>query len=218
MAAAQALALLRIGLGVEFALWAWTKTQDGWLATGSGLEDVLVSYLPRSEQIYATFLQSFVLPNIDAFARLVTVGEWAVGLTLIFGLRTRLGSLVGMFLMANFALMRGLLDISGSIDHLFFLACLVCLIGSAGNTWGIDALRRARVQGLQRGDGRAAVPNAWANPRAALDGTHSAPNSSSLHSTATIPIRIGWSRYGTLLETVLFARRSRTPAVEDRRI
>jgi len=154
---ARGLALLRIGLGVEFGIWASAKTQEGWLQDGSVLAQVLSGYLPQAQPAYARFLESVVLPNVDFFARLVTVGEWAAAVTLTLGLYTRAGSLVGMWLVVNFMLMRGLNDVGGSIDRLFFLACLVCLLASAGQVWGLDGLR----------SGSRRVTNTWANPRAA---------------------------------------------------
>src|SRR5205085_8022693 len=142
--------------------WAYSKTLDGWLTGGAPLEEVLASYLPQSEPTYGRFLESFVLPNADLFARLVTVGEWAVALALTLGFFTRLGSLIGMWLTANFLLMRGILDVSGTIDHVFFLACLVCLIASAGEAWGLDGL-------LRKPDRKRPVANTWANPRATFE-------------------------------------------------
>ena len=171
MAAARGLALLRICLGLEFGMWAWAKLHDGWLTNGTALEELLTGYLPQSEPDYARFLETYVLPNVDVFARLVTVGELAAAVALTLGFLTRLGSLIGMWLTANFLLMRGVLDLSGSIDHVFFLACLVCLIASAGEVWGLDALlRRPAEPRGERPRPRQPVANTWANPRAAYSG------------------------------------------------
>jgi uncharacterized membrane protein YphA (DoxX/SURF4 family) len=167
MTAARALALLRVGLGLEFAIWAWIKTLDGWLTSGSALEVLLTRYLPQAEPDYAHLLEMYVLPNVDIFSRLVTIGEWTAALTLTFGFFTRFGSLVGMWLTANFMLMRGLLDVSGSIDHVSFLGCLVCLIAAAGNVWGLDALLLDPEPKPGRVKPRP-VANTWANPRVAF--------------------------------------------------
>jgi len=157
MSAARGLALLRIGLGVELAIWAWAKTSEGWLEDGSALAEVLAGYLPQSQTEYARFLESFVLPNVDLFAKLVTLAEWTAAGALVLGLFTRAGALLAMWLMVNFMLMRGPSDVSASIDRLFFLVCLVCFVTSAGRVLGLDGLGHRPQR----------VTNAWANPRAA---------------------------------------------------
>lgn len=174
MTAARALALLRIGLGLEFAIWAWVKTQDGWLTSGSALEDLLGRYPAQAEPAYAQLLEMYVLPNVDIFSRLVTLGEWTAAVALTFGFFTRFGSLVGMWLTVNFMLMRGLFDVSGSIDHVFFLGCLVCLIAAAGNVWGLDGLLRDPEQKSGQVKPRP-VANTWANPRAAFSTMRPSP-------------------------------------------
>jgi uncharacterized membrane protein YphA (DoxX/SURF4 family) len=142
MTAARGLAVLRIGLGLEFAGWAWEKTSSGWLQNGSELAQLLAGYLPQAQPSYAVFLGSFVLPHVEVFAKLITLGEWTTAVALTLGLFTRAGSVVGMWLMVNFMLMRGLLDPSGSIDRVFFLICLVCFLASAGQVWGLDGMRK----------------------------------------------------------------------------
>jgi uncharacterized membrane protein YphA (DoxX/SURF4 family) len=150
----RALAVLRIGLGIEFFFWAAAKTSDGWLVDGSALAGQLYGFLPHAEGAYATFMEVVVLPNIDLFAKLVTLGEWTAAITLTLGLFTRVGALTGMWLMLNFMLMRGMFDVAGSIDRLFFLACFLCLVTTAGRVWGLDALRLGRTR----------IANTWANP------------------------------------------------------
>jgi uncharacterized membrane protein YphA (DoxX/SURF4 family) len=87
------------------------------------------------------------LPNADVFARLFTLGEWVAGISLLLGLLTRLGALTGMWLMLNFMLLKGLPNIAGSIDRLFFLTCLVFLVTSAGLVWGLDGVLRRYLAG-----------------------------------------------------------------------
>src|SRR5205807_6755730 len=79
MSAHQALAALRIGLGLEFIFWAGEKTTAGWLHDGSALAALLPGYLAEAQPAYASFLDSFVLPNVDVFAMLVALGEWTAG-------------------------------------------------------------------------------------------------------------------------------------------
>lgn len=151
--AAQALALCRIGFGLYFIAQAWDKTARGWLVSGEPLARFLFGnpaaqpptrgLAANAEAFYRPFLDSVVQPNALLFAQLVTIGEWVAGVLLVLGLLTRLGTLVGMWLVLNYMLAKGLLALAGSSDRLFFLACLAFLLSAAGLTWGLDgALRR----------------------------------------------------------------------------
>jgi uncharacterized membrane protein YphA (DoxX/SURF4 family) len=147
ISAAQGLALARAGFGLYFIASAWEKTVNtDWLNTGEPMRQSVERQLPQAEGFYRPFLEDTVLPNADLFAELVVLGEWVAGISLLLGLLTRIGALTGMWLMLNYMLMKGLPEISGSIDRLFFLTCLVFFLTSAGLVWGLDGLlQRQRV-------------------------------------------------------------------------
>ena len=147
ISAAHGLALVRIAFGLYMIMSALSKTMQGWLTNGGPLSQMLQQTLPRADPFYRAFLEGTVLPNVNLFAQLVTVGEWVVGLSLLFGLLTRVGSLVGMWLMLNFMLMKGLANAAGSTDRLYFVLCLACFLGAAGLTWGLDGLLQRRLAG-----------------------------------------------------------------------
>ena len=89
---------------------------------------------------YQYFLQHAVIPHATLFSYLVIVGELTAGLSLLFGLGTRLGSAIAMFLFLNFLFAKGRLFWSpDSEDAAVFFSALVCLLGAAGRVWGIDA-------------------------------------------------------------------------------
>jgi uncharacterized membrane protein YphA (DoxX/SURF4 family) len=148
LSAGQALALGRIGFGLYFLAQAWDKTARGWLVSGEPLARFLFGNpaaqpptrgaVANAEAFYRPFLESVVQPNVLLFAQLVTIGEWVAGILLLLGLLTRLGALVGMVLVLNYMLMKGLPALGGSVDRLFFLAFLAFLLGSAGLVWGLD--------------------------------------------------------------------------------
>jgi uncharacterized membrane protein YphA (DoxX/SURF4 family) len=144
------IALIRIGLGIEFLVWSWNKVQEGWLTSGSALVRFLAGDAGRAPDWYDQFLAAIVLPNADLFAQLVTFGELAAGLSLTFGILTRLGAAIGMWLVLNFMLMRGVVGIEASIDRIFFLACLGCLVAAAGRVWGMDGRIRALAESSNR--------------------------------------------------------------------
>jgi uncharacterized membrane protein YphA (DoxX/SURF4 family) len=144
----QGLALTRMGFGLYFLSSAWDKTTNrNWLERGEPLRQSVERSLGGAQGFYRPFLEDTVLPNADLFAVLVTIGEWAAGISLLLGLLTRLGALTGMWLTANYMLMKGLESSSGSVDRLFFLTCLVFLLASAGLVWGVDGFLQRRFAG-----------------------------------------------------------------------
>jgi thiosulfate dehydrogenase [quinone] large subunit len=144
------IAVIRIGLGIEFVAWSWAKMQEGWLQSGAALTRFLAADSGRAPGLYNDFLAAVVLPNAGLFAQLVTLGELAAGLSLAFGILTRLGAATGMWLVLNFMLMRGVVGIEASIDRIFFLACLGCLVVGAGRVWGLDGRIRALAESSNR--------------------------------------------------------------------
>ena len=153
----QALALCRIGFGLYFISQAWDKTNKGWLNSGATLAGMLFGNptaqpptrgaVAGAEPFYRSFLESVVQPNVLLFSQLVNIGEWAVGLLLLFGLLTRLGAIVGLWLNLNYMLMKGLLNNAGSNDRLFILADLAFILGAAGLAWGLDGAWRRQLGG-----------------------------------------------------------------------
>jgi hypothetical protein len=74
-------------------------------------------------------------------------GVFRSALLLLLGLLTRLGSLVSLWLVLNYMLMKGLPALAGSSDRLFALASLAFLLGSAGLVWGLDGAWRHWLAG-----------------------------------------------------------------------
>jgi uncharacterized membrane protein YphA (DoxX/SURF4 family) len=143
---APGVALLRIGFGLYFLSQGIDKLSKGWLESPKTLLEVyIIPNLQRgnTEAFYRPFLENVVQPNGLLFSQLVTLGELAVGLSLVLGLLTRLGALGSAFLVLNYMLMKGLLNNAGSSDRLFLLAAVVFYATSAGLVWGLDGRLRA---------------------------------------------------------------------------
>lgn len=148
----QAFALCRLGFGLYFFVQGWDKVARGWLASPQILSNLLFGNpaaqpptrgaIANSEAFYRPFLEGVVQPNVALVAQLVTIGELVAGTLLILGLLTNLGALVGMSLTLNYMLMKGLPALGGSIDRLFFLACLAFILGAAGQVCALDHLLR----------------------------------------------------------------------------
>jgi thiosulfate dehydrogenase [quinone] large subunit len=139
---AQGLALTRAAFGLYFLVDALKKTTGGWFTDGDGVTQFLGRNMENAGATYGAFLAEVVMPNASTFSQLVVLGEWVAGLSLLFGLLTRLGSIVGMWLVLNFMLAKGLLDGEGSNDRLFFVACFAFAAAAAGLTWGLDGALR----------------------------------------------------------------------------
>jgi uncharacterized membrane protein YphA (DoxX/SURF4 family) len=94
----------------------------------------------NSSSWYQHFLQHVVIPHAMLFSYLIIAGEMVAGLSLLFGLGTRLGSAIAMFLFLNYMFAKGRLFWSpDSEDAAVFFSALVCCLGAAGRVWGVDA-------------------------------------------------------------------------------
>ena len=146
--AGRGLAIVRIALGLYFLDSTFSKVTAGWLTSGATMAGTLSKQAEQSEGFYRTFLLDTVIPQADLFARLIVVGELATAFSLILGLLVPLGSLIGLALMANFILLKGLPALRDGTDWLVFLGFFGLLIGAAGMTWGLDG----RIFGRRRAD------------------------------------------------------------------
>jgi uncharacterized membrane protein YphA (DoxX/SURF4 family) len=157
--ARRGLALVRIGLGVLFVVSAWDKTTKGWWFSARPLIETVRQNLPKTEGFYRPFLEGTVLPHALVFARLVTLGEWVAGVSLLLGLLTPVGALAAMWLLLHYMAMKGTLlhGFENPLvysDRLYFLGALGSLIGAAGLAWGADALLRPWLSGMRPRTGR----------------------------------------------------------------
>ncbi|HLZ59967.1 MAG TPA: DoxX family membrane protein [Ktedonosporobacter sp.] len=89
---------------------------------------------PAVQGWYASFLQSFVLPNAAVFSYVITFGEVLVGLGLIFGVLTGIAAFFGLFMNLNF-LFAGAVSINPVIGS---LAVFLVLAWRVGGYYGLD--------------------------------------------------------------------------------
>ena len=138
-----ALVLLRVYLGAVFLLAALPKIQQDFTpGLATFLESVV---LERGHPFYQEFVQRVVLPNVPAFAALVTWGELLVGVGLVLGLLTRLSAVVALVLAMNYMFAKGAwFWMPSSNDAAFVAIALTLLIGAAGRTLGLDAFLAQR--------------------------------------------------------------------------
>lgn len=92
---------------------------------------------------YHGFLANVVVPNMGLFAELVRLGEVLVGCSLLLGIFTRFGGLIGCFLALNYMGLMGEFaswTTIGSLDAAAFVLSFLMLAVPAGRVAGVDAL------------------------------------------------------------------------------
>jgi uncharacterized membrane protein YphA (DoxX/SURF4 family) len=135
------LVILRVHLGVILLITDAGKMLRGNAPFSVEMLSFLQGFVMRNASMpYRHFLQQVVIPHATLFSYLVMAGELSAGLSLLFGLGTRVGAAIAMFLFLNYMLAKGRLFWSpDSEDAAVFFSALVCLLGAAGRVWGIDA-------------------------------------------------------------------------------
>jgi thiosulfate dehydrogenase [quinone] large subunit len=90
---------------------------------------------------YRSFLITIVHPHQVLFGYLITWGEIMVGLCLLFGLFTRLSSLIGLFIVLNFFFGPGMAKGGASFaqQQTFIITLIVFILSNPGRTLGLDA-------------------------------------------------------------------------------
>jgi thiosulfate dehydrogenase [quinone] large subunit len=115
---------------------AWTGSQAGTALAGfaKGAIGKATGDHPAVQGWYASFLQSFVIPNSGLFGYLVAIGETLVGLGLILGALTGVAAFFGIVMNANYLL-------AGTVSTnpiLAFLAIFVVLAWRNAGWIGLD--------------------------------------------------------------------------------
>jgi uncharacterized membrane protein YphA (DoxX/SURF4 family) len=110
----------------------------------SGYMPMAVNKAVQSQTgFYHDFLVSVVVPNISLFAELVRLGEVLVGCSLLLGIFTRFGGLVGCFLALNYMALNGEFaswTTIGTLDAAAFVLSFLMIVIAAGRVAGVDAL------------------------------------------------------------------------------
>jgi len=98
---ALGLRLLAVLLGVFFI--GMCSSKIAWL-TNSGIlqQKFEMIFLPKAPPIVRWYLETVCIPGAPLFARLVPLGELAVGLALILGFWTRMAAIAAFLMVLNF--------------------------------------------------------------------------------------------------------------------
>lgn len=90
---------------------------------------------------YGQLVENVVIPNFTLFAWLVFLFELAVGVSLLLGLLTKLGALIGLAMSLNLGI--GLLEVPGEWPWSYAMLAMwhgVFFVAGAGRVWGLDRL------------------------------------------------------------------------------
>ena len=97
--------------------------------------------------LYATFVSQVVIPNFTLFAWLTFLVELVIGLSLLLGLFTWAGAILGLLWSFNLAL--GLLEVPGEWPWSYIMLIMwqgMFLVSIKQQTFGLDAWRRRKHQ------------------------------------------------------------------------
>jgi thiosulfate dehydrogenase [quinone] large subunit len=136
---------LRLLCGVILLLEGWGKFQGGWMH-GTALMRTLNGWLD-AHKTYPFFVPVIhaALAHPKIFGTLVTVGELAIGVSMLLGLLSRLGAFLGTVMLFSFAFGagHGLVPPGNSILMGAILATFV--VAPPGRVFGVDQMLRART-------------------------------------------------------------------------
>jgi thiosulfate dehydrogenase [quinone] large subunit len=158
----QALALLRIGVGILFLIFGQYKVFGTTFTLHGGFQFWINKFLEGGAYPFmAPILRGFVLPHATSIAFLVAYGELAIGLALTLGVQVRSASFCGLIFMLSMLFSS---DYPGagapfwqyfgaSLSHSVFALCFVAfLFGRADSVWSVKALRKNNARNNQDGD------------------------------------------------------------------
>lgn len=130
---------LRIYTGIFFLLAGYGKvTRDPAFDITRFLENVKEG----SFDFYRPLIDSVFMPSAGIFSFLVAWGEVALGIALILGVGTRIASLAGAFMVANFWFAQG--DGFFASDPIWMMILLVLGLVPAGKVLGLDQILSKR--------------------------------------------------------------------------
>lgn len=96
--------------------------------------------------LYGDLIDNVVLPNFTLFAWLLFLTELLVGISLLFGLFTRLGAAMGLVMALNLGI--GLAEVPGEWPWSYMMLAMwhgLFVVGAAGRVLGLDATLRSKV-------------------------------------------------------------------------
>lgn len=160
-----AIARMIIGVLWLFSLrWKLPPDFDG--GSQRGLRDWLeLEVAHPALGFYGNLIESVVIPNFTPFAWSLFFVELAVGVSLLFGYRTRIGAAVGLGLALNLGI--GLAEVPGEWPWSYAMLAMwhgLFYVTDAGRVWGLDGRAVVRTNKLGATGRRPPPLDAMGNP------------------------------------------------------
>ena len=144
----RALALLRIGAGLFFLIFAQYKILNTQFTLHGGFQFWINKFLTEggAYPFMISILRNFVLPHATPIAFLVAYGELAIGLALLLGVFVRAASIAGLIYMLTLLFSSDYPGSSAplwqyfgaSLSHSVFALCFVTfLLADAESAWSL---------------------------------------------------------------------------------
>jgi len=148
----RAVALLRIGVGLFFLIFAQYKILNTQFTLHGGFQFWINKFLAEGSAypFMAPILRNFVLPHATPIAFLVAYGEFAIGLALLLGVFVRPASVAGLIFMITLLFSSDCPGSSAplwqsfgaSLSHSVFALCfLAFLIARSDAVWSLQSRR-----------------------------------------------------------------------------
>jgi thiosulfate dehydrogenase (quinone) large subunit len=148
----RALAILRIGVGVLFLIFAEYKVFGTQFTLHGGFQFWINKFLEEGAYPFMMpILRGFVLPHATVIAFLVAYSELAIGMALTFGVLVRPASAGGLLFMLTLLFSSDYPGVNApfwqyfgaSLSHSVFALCfLAFLVGRSDAVWSLSSLRK----------------------------------------------------------------------------
>jgi uncharacterized membrane protein YphA (DoxX/SURF4 family) len=89
-------------------------------------------------EFYRSFIESVVSPTAILFALIVGLGELMLGIALVLGTKVRLACSLGLLMLLNFMLAKGVYPWQFGGDFIYSLLLTLFIASNAGKYWGFD--------------------------------------------------------------------------------
>jgi thiosulfate dehydrogenase [quinone] large subunit len=123
------LTALRLCLGVFFLFMGIGKL--GWFASSAALRNSLTEWASAAPAISRMYIETLCLPGVEVFARLVPLGELAVGIAFLVGGYTRMAATIGLLMILNFHFASGIIFTYGYLTNGYGLPVIGGLLALA---------------------------------------------------------------------------------------
>ena len=136
--------ILRLALAGLFLSLGLEKYHEGWLQNSEHLVTTLNNFKQHAGGAQLFYLEHIALPYAGAWAKLIMIGEFAVGVSMLLGLLVRFSAAAAILMVINLHAATGnlyTLNFFGSPWAALLIASLLAMFLSSAGRWaGIDTL------------------------------------------------------------------------------